>query len=312
MVKQRKILLTVTVLYTFLVLYFMFFAFGRGEASDNTSGYTFIFMPDNFLKLPSPADLLPPTLMDLVSFGNTIAFIPFGILIPWLYRVSFVRFITLFFIAILVLETIQALTFLGSFDINDALQNSVGAALGFGAYKLGFRYRSLGRNLVATAISGLVLFIALWGLGTAVDKITTKVEGPFTAITEWSDTSGNSSTGDKPDSIQINEQQVPVQYNLYGAEGGDFRTFTYKSEGETDFTLKYGNPEPTDYSGELSITRDGKEILNYAGEFQRTNPDAFPGVFEIPLEPGDELKITVKGEMKIWDVGYKMMQYIWN
>ncbi|MFD2876362.1 VanZ family protein [Paenibacillus rhizoplanae] len=136
----------------------MFFAFGRGEASDHTI-YTFIFMPDNFLKLPSPSDLMPPTLMDLVGFGNTIAFIPFGILIPWLYRVGFVRFITLFFIAILVLETLQALTFLGSFDINDALQNSIGAALGFGAYKLGFRYRSLGRNLVATALSGLVLFL---------------------------------------------------------------------------------------------------------------------------------------------------------
>ncbi|MFC6652321.1 VanZ family protein [Paenibacillus rhizoplanae] len=169
MVKQRKILLTVTVVYTIIVLYFMFFAFGRGEASDHTI-YTFIFMPDNFLKLPSPSDLMPPTLMDLVGFGNTIAFIPFGILIPWLYRVGFVRFITLFFIAILVLETLQALTFLGSFDINDALQNSIGAALGFGAYKLGFRYRSLGRNLVATALSGLVLFIALWGLGAAVDK----------------------------------------------------------------------------------------------------------------------------------------------
>lgn len=312
MVKQRKTLLTVTVLYTLLVLYFMFFAFGRGEASDNVSGYTFIFMPDNFLKLPSPADLLPPTLMDLVGFGNIIAFIPFGILIPWLYRVSFVRFITLFFIAILVLETIQALTFLGSFDVNDALQNSIGAALGFGAYKLGFRYRSLGRNLVATAISGMVLFIGLWGLGAAVDKVITKVEGPFTAITEWTDNSGKSSTGDKPDSIQINGQKIPLRYNLYGAEDGDSRTFTYKSEGQTVFTLKYGNPEPTDYSGDISIIRDDQEILNYSGDFQRTNPDVFPGVFEIPLEPGDELKITVKGEMKVWDVGYTRMQYSWN
>lgn len=310
MVKQRKILLTVTVLYTLLVLYFMFFAFGRGEASDHTSGYTFIFMPDNFLKLPSLSDLLPPTLMDLVGFGNTIAFIPFGILIPWLYRVSFVRFITLFFIAILVLETIQALTFLGSFDINDALQNSIGAALGFGAYKLGFRYRSLGRNLVATAIAGMVLFIAVWGLGAAVDKIITKVEGPFTAITEWTDNSGNSSA--KPDSIQINGQKIPLRYNLYGAEGGDSRTFTYKSEGQTIFSFNYGNPEPTDYSGEISITRDGQEILNYSGEFQRTNPEQYPGVYEIPVEPGQELKITIKGDMKAWDVGYKRMQYIWN
>jgi len=311
-VKQRKILLTVTVLYILLVLYFMFFAFGRGEASDYISQYTFIFMPENFLKLPSPSDLLHPSLMSMVGFGNTIAFIPFGILIPWLYRISFVRFITLFFIAILVLETIQALTFLGSFDINDALQNSIGAALGFGAYKLGFRYRSLGRNLVATAISGMVLFIALWGLGGAVDKITTKVEGPFVAINEWTDTSGHSSAGDKPDSILINGQKVPLRYNLYGAEGGDSRTFTYKSEGQTIFSFDYGCPEPTDYSGSISVTRDGNEILTGSGEDQRSNPDLFPSLFKIPLEPGDELKITMKGDMKAWDVGYTRMQYFWN
>lgn len=310
MAKQRKILLTITVLYTLLVLYFMFFAFGRGESYDHSLGYTFIFMPDNFIKLPSPADLLHPSLMSMVGFGNTIAFIPFGILIPWLYRVSFVRFITLFFIGILVLETIQALTFLGSFDINDALQNTIGAALGFGAYKLGFRSRSLGRNLAATAISGLVLFIALWGLGAVVDKIITKVEGPFTAITEWTDSSGNSSA--KPDSIQINGQKIPLRYNLYGAEGGDSRTFTYKSEGQTIFSFNYGNPEPTDYSGSISMTLDGREILTGSGEYQRSNPEVYPSPFWIPLEPGNELKLTIKGELKIWDVGYKKMQYFWN
>lgn len=109
MVKQRKILLTATIVYTIIALYFMFFAFCRGEASEQISSYTFIFMPENFISLPSPADLLHPSLMSMVAFGNTITIIPFGILIPWLYRVSFVRFITLFFSAILVLETIQAL-----------------------------------------------------------------------------------------------------------------------------------------------------------------------------------------------------------
>ncbi|KHL93451.1 teicoplanin resistance protein VanZ [Paenibacillus sp. IHB B 3415] len=312
MAKQRRIILTITVLYTLFILFFMFFAFGRGESNDHSLGYTFIFMPDNFITLPSLAELLHPSLMSMVGFGNTIAFIPFGILIPWLYRVSFVRFITLFFIAILVLETIQALTFLGSFDINDALQNTIGAALGFGAYKLGFRSRSLGRNLVTTAISGLVLLIALWGLGAALEKITTKVEGPFVAIHEWTDSSGNSSAGDKPDSIQIIGQKVPLRYNLYGAEGGDSRTFTYKSEGQTIFSFYYGSPEPTDYSGSISMTLDGREILTGSGEDQRSNPEVFPSLFWIPLEPGNELKITIKGELKIWDVGYKRMQYFWN
>ncbi|WP_116190250.1 VanZ family protein [Paenibacillus taihuensis] len=61
------------------------------------------------------------TLMNVVDLGNIAAFIPFGFLLPWLYRISFARFITLFFLSMLVIETTQALTLLGSFDLNDAM-----------------------------------------------------------------------------------------------------------------------------------------------------------------------------------------------
>lgn len=64
------------------------------------SGHTFIFLPDTFFKLPSISDLLHPTLVDFVDFGNIVAFIPFGILIPLLYRINFIRFITLFIMSI--------------------------------------------------------------------------------------------------------------------------------------------------------------------------------------------------------------------
>ena len=93
--------------------------------------------------------------MDFVGFGNVAAFIPFGILIPLLYRTSFVRFMILFILSILVLETIQALTFLGSFDMNDVIQNSTGAAIGFGAYKLGFRAKTSGEILLPRVFPAL-------------------------------------------------------------------------------------------------------------------------------------------------------------
>ncbi|MDQ0492451.1 glycopeptide antibiotics resistance protein [Paenibacillus brasilensis] len=135
--------------------------------------------------------------MDFVGFGNIIAFIPFGILIPLLYRITFVRFITLFFLSIIVMETIQALSFLGSFDVNDAIQNSLGAAVGFGAYKLGVRSKNGLRNIVTTAISCMVLLSGVWGLCGIVDKALTKEEGPFVAINKLIDSSGNSSTEKK-------------------------------------------------------------------------------------------------------------------
>lgn len=312
MPKQRKTLLAITMLYTLFILYFMFFAFGRGDTVDSTRNYTFIFEIEDLFKLPSIAELLHPSVMDLVAFGNIFAFAPFGILIPWLYRTSFARFISLFFLTILVLETLQALTFLGSFDLNDALQNTFGAAVGFGAYKLGFRSRSLRRNLATTAISGMVLLLAVWGLFALIDKAATKVEGPFVAIHEWVDSSGKSVKGDYSDNFQLNKQTVKPGYNLYGTEGGGSRTFTYTSEGETIFSFYYGFPEPTDYAGSIHVIFNGNEIMTSTGEDQQRAPELFPSQFKIPLEPGSELKITIEGNEKIWDVGYRRMQYMWD
>ena len=312
MTKQRKILLAITMLYTLFILYFMFFAFGRGETVDPSMGYTFIFELDNIFRLPSLADLQHPSIMDLVAFGNIFAFAPFGILIPWLYRTTFVRFIALFFAAILVLETLQAVTLLGSFDINDALQNTFGAAVGFGAYKLGFRSGSLRRNLVTTAISGMALLLMVWGIFGLMDKAVTKVEGPFVAINEWVDSSGKSVNGAYSDSFQLNDQTVKPGFNLYGAEGGESRTFTYTSEGETIFSFYYGFPEPIDYAGSIHVILNGSEIMTSTGEDQQRSPELFPSLFKIPLEPGNELKITIEGNEKVWDVGYQRMQYLWD
>ncbi|WP_438493720.1 hypothetical protein [Paenibacillus sp. IHBB 3054] len=133
------------------------------------------------------------------------------------------------------------------------------------------------------------------------------------AINEWTDSSGNSSAGYKPeDGFQISGQTVKPLYNMYGAEGVDSRTFTYTSEGETIFSFYNGIPEPTDYSGSIRVTLDGKEIMTGSGEDQRSDPDLFPSIFKIPLEPGNELKITIEGNQKVWDLGYKRMQYFWN
>ncbi len=299
-------------LYTILILYFLFSAFGRMGAAEQTAGCTFIFLPDSFFKLPTISDLLHPTLMDFVGFGNIIAFIPFGILILLLYRITFLRFITVFFFSIIVMETIQALSFLGSFDVNDAIQNTLGAAVGFGAYKLGVRSKNKWRNFLITAISCRVLFLGVWGLCGIVDKAFTKEEGPFVAINELMDSSGNSSTGKNLNSFKISAQNVNPRYNMYGVEGGNLETFTYSYKEKIIFSLYYGIPEPTDYSGSIRVSVDGREVLTSSGEDQRRDPELFPAMFEIPIETGSELTITIEGNEKIWDVGYRKMKHFWN
>ncbi|WP_340004340.1 VanZ family protein [Paenibacillus sp. FSL K6-0276] len=308
--QQRKIIFAITIAYTLLILYFLFLAFGRVGTLDQITEYTFIFLPDGFFRLPSLSDLLHPTLMDFVGFGNVAAFIPFGILIPLLYRTNFIRFMTLFVLSILVLETIQALTFLGSFDMNDVIQNASGAAVGFGAYKLGFRTKNIWRSIAATGISAVVLMLGVWGIFGIVDQAFTKEMGPFVAINELKNSTGNPSTGTKRYSLKIGGQNVEPRYNAYNVEGKKKETYTYTlgNREEIYLSLNYGIPDQKDFQGSIRVTVDGHEFLSVSAEAQRHEPD----MSEIFLLQANELTITLEGNETLWDVGYREMVYFWN
>lgn len=69
--------------------------------------------------------------------GNIILFSPLGFLMPFL-RPSFVRarrIAAISFVASLILEVVQVLTGLGSFDVDDLLLNVLGGMIGFLAWK---------------------------------------------------------------------------------------------------------------------------------------------------------------------------------
>lgn len=308
--QKRKIIVVLTILYTLFILYFLFFAFGRAGKADQTSEYTFMFLPDSFFRLPDLSDLLHPTQMDFVGFGNVAAFIPFGVLIPLLYRIRFVRFMSLFLLSILVLEAIQAFTLLGSFDINDVIQNSSGAAIGFGAYKLGFRTKNVARNIALAGISGIVLLIGVWGVFGVLDQVFTKEMGPFVAINAWEEGTGVPGTGTKPAPLKIGGQEVQPQYNVYGSEGKNKETYTHKLGDKKELYLffNYGVPDHLDSLGSIKITVDGQEVLSVYAEAGRHEPDE-SSVF---LQEANELTITTEGNVTLWDVGYREMAYPWK
>ncbi|MDO7906230.1 VanZ family protein [Paenibacillus sp. JX-17] len=306
--QQRKIIFVITIGYTLFILYFMFFAFGRVGKVDQISEYTFMFLPDSFFRVPDLSDLLHPTQMDLVGFGNIAAFIPFGILFPLLYRTNFVRFITLFILFILVLETIQALTFLGSFDTNDVIQNALGAAVGFGAYKLGFRTKNNWKNILYAGISSLILMLGVCGILGVVDQAFTKEMGPFVAINELEDSAGNPTVGTKPKRLTIGGQNVEPQYNVYSIEGKSKKTYTYAlgNKKELYLSLNYGVPDSKDLQGSIRITADSHEFLFVENQGHEMN------MSEILIPRANELTITIEGNVTLWDVGFREMVYTWN
>ncbi|GGF61803.1 hypothetical protein GCM10010912_03680 [Paenibacillus albidus] len=307
--KQRKVIMTITILYTLFILYFLFLAFGRIETSARITDYTFIIIPNEFYYFPSMSDLLHFSLMDVVGFGNFAAFIPFGILIPMLYRTGFVRFITLFFLSIIVIELIQMVTFLGSFDINDAIQNTLGAAAGYGAYTIGSHAKNTWRKFFVTGISSVLLLLAIWGFCELLEKAFTKAEGPLVALNELEDHTKNTAWGAGKHSFQIGGQQITPQLNVYSSEGKEVETYTYHFEDEEIVLYgNYGIPDEADFEGEITISADGNEVLSTSAQYQMHQPD----VFEIPFQKIKELKITIEGNEKLWDVSFKKMDYFWN
>lgn len=70
--------------------------------------------------------------------GNVLMFVPLGIFLPgiWQKMRKFFLFLLCVIGMILAVELVQLVTLLGSCDVDDLILNLVGAALGFGFWKL--------------------------------------------------------------------------------------------------------------------------------------------------------------------------------
>ena len=70
----------------------------------------------------------------LVNFiGNIVLFVPWGVLLPTCFKKlqSFKHFAALTLVALILVESIQIFSMLGSFDVEDILLNMIGACVGF-------------------------------------------------------------------------------------------------------------------------------------------------------------------------------------
>ncbi|WP_185147894.1 VanZ family protein [Peribacillus simplex] len=66
------------------------------------------------------------------TFGTILAFIPLGILLPLVFvNLKNITLIVLSLVVSLIIETIQYVTLLGVFDVDDILLNTFGSVLGF-------------------------------------------------------------------------------------------------------------------------------------------------------------------------------------
>ncbi|NBD25998.1 VanZ family protein [Paenibacillus glycinis] len=127
---MKKAIALITLAYSLLLLYWMFIGFGR--TSPHLPGYRYNVMPLHTIKLYfAHADSFQLKYWIVNMVGNIAVFAPFGLAVPYLFRMRLFSFTVLFICVLLLLETMQLLLQRGSFDIDDVLLNTVGALIGF-------------------------------------------------------------------------------------------------------------------------------------------------------------------------------------
>lgn len=308
-IKERKIILSILLFYSILILYFMFFGFDRPGAALAGHEYRFDIVP----KVP-PLNF--PNFLDFTYFqlwffnlGNLLAYIPFGILIFLLYPLKFLKFIILFFLSILFLETIQMLTLLGSFDINDAIVNTLGAAIGFHAMKMGGRFTKYLNKMIVTAIFISIFSIGVIGFSELLNKSLTKTEGSVIALNEI-ENSNDGEMDKNMQSFEIGGKKIEPAINVYSGDSKKIIEATYQLEGEDIvLSINYGIPDNAENpSGQIIISVDGVEVDAHSVNKE----ERYPASSETLLEKVHELTVTVDGEINLWDITLKELKYWWN
>lgn len=135
--KHQKLGWVLFILYLCLLAYLMFFSesFGR---TDTSRGYRYNLVPFNEItRYFRYYDVVGILLFLINIVGNVTAFAPFGFFLPIISRRSkkWYNTVMLGFGFSLILETLQLIFMVGSFDVDDMILNTLGAAVGFGAYQ---------------------------------------------------------------------------------------------------------------------------------------------------------------------------------
>ena len=124
--------------YLLLLGYAVFFSsgFGREEHADYRYNLTLFQEIGRYYGVGVRSGSWTLFLWNVV--GNVCVFIPFGIFLPRLFkRCRNVFFVTLLSLELsLVVEVIQLVTRVGSFDVDDLLLNTIGGMLGYLIYKI--------------------------------------------------------------------------------------------------------------------------------------------------------------------------------
>ncbi|TKH43042.1 VanZ family protein [Paenibacillus terrae] len=133
----RTVAFVVFILYTGLLLYWMFLGFGRTIRPGPPYSYNMVPL-DTIGRYLRAAQSLSFRVWGVNLLGNIVVFVPFGILLPIIW-VSLRRLGSLLLtvvVALVILEVSQMLLGAGTMDVDDVILNVTGVLFGRVVYEL--------------------------------------------------------------------------------------------------------------------------------------------------------------------------------
>lgn len=129
--------------YLIMFCYYLFFAELTGRTGSEEYHYNLVLFKEikRFIRY---REILGTKAVLLNLAGNVVSFIPFGLFLPLLaHRCRRFGYVTMLsFDFSLMVELIQLISKVGSFDVDDLLLNTIGGALGYICFLLADRFRN--------------------------------------------------------------------------------------------------------------------------------------------------------------------------
>ena len=126
-----------------MLLYFLFFAESTGRTYEGRAYHYNLSLFKEIKRFWNYRESLGISVVMLNLFGNVMAFVPFGMILPIMHRRyrSLLHIILLSFEFSFLVEIIQLVFKVGCFDVDDLLLNTIGGMLGYVFFALLNRVR---------------------------------------------------------------------------------------------------------------------------------------------------------------------------
>lgn len=308
-INWRKLLNLSAAVYFALLLFGLFFGFGRSNKPARDS-----FMYNLSLEPIVPfhfSGLIDNPFM-LFQLGNYLAFIPCGLLLAMLLGWGVLRLTGAFLVGILLVETTQMITGLGSFDVNDILLNTLGYLTGYAAWAIGKAISggTFGvKRTLYTAAAALVLSGGFLVAPSAAERMVQNyAEGEEIGLESLT-----------PSGEPIHWEEIRADLpralddaqsadKLYVWSGTGTKSLNYELDGRYLYFHAYGTIEG-DSGGGISFIVDGNPIYEFSVQDGAGEPFDVEKI-EVDLQGAKQFTIELNrpeeasdGDVLLWDAG---------